>query len=44
MKKIFVSAMMLMSVMGVKAQMTPEAVMGMMPTMPSLALTIPFSR
>ena len=44
MKKIFVSAMMLMSVMGVKAQMTPEAVMGMMPTMPSLAEMIRYQK
>ena len=44
MKKIFVSAMMLMSVMGVKAQMTPEAVMGMMPTMPSLAEMILYQK
>ena len=44
MKKIFLSAMMLMSVMGVKAQMTPEAVMGMVPTMPSLAPTTLFDR
>ena len=44
MKKIFLSAMMLMSVMGVKAQMTPEAVMGMMPTMPSLAEMIRYQK
>ena len=44
MKKIFLSAMMLMSVMGVKAQMTPEAVMGMVPTMPSLAEMIRYQK
>ena len=44
MKKTFLSAMMLMSVMGVKAQMTPEAVMGMVPTIPSLAEMIRYQK
>lgn len=44
MKKIFVTMMLLMAALGAKAQMTPEAVMGMTPTLPSLSDMIRFQK